>query len=182
MRRALILYGPDLGSLKEKTTRRKPPRVETSHVTPPLIEEHHKNVTLGMDVMHVNGMMLLVTTSRNIKFSTIDAIPNKDERTLLQSISKTVSIFQGGGLRPRFLHADAAFVKDELKVSLGMLGVTLNITAREEHVGDVKQTIRTVKERIRCVYNISCQIASRLRNTISGRFLTSAIRMPSLGP
>ena len=32
-------------------------------------------------------------------------------------------------------------------------GVTLNETLRDEHVGDMEQYIRTVKERMRAIYN-----------------------------
>ena len=36
---------------------------------------------------------------------------------------------------------------------MAALGVTLNATARDEHVGEAERRIRTLKERIRAMYN-----------------------------
>ena len=33
------------------------------------------------------------------------------------------------------------------------MGVTLNETSQDEHVGDIERYIRTVKERMRAIYN-----------------------------
>ena len=36
---------------------------------------------------------------------------------------------------------------------LAEIGITLNETSRDEHVGDIERYIRTVKERMRAIYN-----------------------------
>ena len=36
---------------------------------------------------------------------------------------------------------------------LASMGVTLNETSRDEHVGDIERYIRTVKEHMRAIYN-----------------------------
>ena len=68
------IFGPDIGSLKGKTVRSKPNKVYTEEIKECRIPVEYRDVTLGMDVMHVNGAGLLVTVSRNIKFGTIDVI------------------------------------------------------------------------------------------------------------
>ena len=151
-RRAELIYGPDLGSLKGKTTRRRPPVVDTTETVPPRLAEKHKDVTIALDVMHINNISFLVTTSRVFRFSTMDAIKDKEEDTLIRSIRKTLSVFRRGGLQPRFIMADGAFASDGMEMSMGNLGVKLNTTARDEHVGLIERHIRTVKERIRSVY------------------------------
>jgi hypothetical protein len=40
-----------------------------------------------------------------------------------------------------------------MRADLASLGITLNTTARDEHVGEVERYIRTIKERTRCIYN-----------------------------
>ena len=152
VRRAERIYGTDLGSLKGKTTRRRPPKVDTTETVPPPIQAKHKDVALAMDVMHINDVSFLVMTSRLFRFSTMDAIPNKDDETLIRSIKKTIAVFRRGGLRPRILMADGAFTSDEMEAGMSNLGLKLNTTARDEHVGDIERHIRTVKERVRSVY------------------------------
>jgi hypothetical protein len=43
---------------------------------------------------------------------------------------------------------------EPLRDDLLELGITLNTTANDEHVGDIERYIRTVKERVRCIYNV----------------------------
>jgi hypothetical protein len=58
------IFGPDVGSLMGKTVRRKPhlakPVIEP---LPPQVMSRYHNVTLAADVMHVNGIPMLVTIS-----------------------------------------------------------------------------------------------------------------------
>ena len=103
--------------------------------------------------MHVNNVPFLVTTSRKIHFGTIDAIQSTTDTNIIQSLKKTVAVYRRGGIRPRIVLADGAFTSDDMQASLQLLGITINPTARDEHVGDVERYIRTVKERMRCVYN-----------------------------
>ena len=46
---------------------------------------------------------------------------------------------------------DGEFVP--LRGGLAEIGITLNETSRDEHVGDIERYIRTVKERMRAIYN-----------------------------
>ena len=39
---------------------------------PNVIQEFHKNVTLSVDVMHIKGYAVLVTTSQKYDYSTAD--------------------------------------------------------------------------------------------------------------
>ena len=153
IKRAEKIYGPDLGSLKGKTTRRKAPVVDSSYTVPPRIKEEHKDVTLTVDVLHVNNIPFLATTSRKLHFGTMEAMANTTDDDVMNSLRKVVAIYRRGGLRPRMLLADGAFCSDKMKTELQLIGVLLNPTARDEHVGDIKRYIRTVKERMRCVYN-----------------------------
>ena len=69
------LFGPDVGSLKGKTTRRAPPIVDLPvSVDLTTILKHYGEVTLCVDFMYVNKVPLLVTLLRNIKFGTMEAV------------------------------------------------------------------------------------------------------------
>jgi hypothetical protein len=66
------IFGPDIGSLKGKTTRRKPDVVrQVLESLPPETMKRYRMVTLCIDVMYVNRIPMLVSVSRDIKFGTV---------------------------------------------------------------------------------------------------------------
>ena len=66
------IFGPDLANIKGKTVRRRPEHVSTEIINiPQQILENQSNVTLSADVMFVNGVPFLVSSSRNINLTTI---------------------------------------------------------------------------------------------------------------
>jgi hypothetical protein len=87
------IFGPDIGSLKGKTVRRRPhlakPTIEP--LVPPQIMSRYRNVTLAADVMYVNGIPMLVTISRNLRFATVEALPNWNIKTLVLKGTKAVA-------------------------------------------------------------------------------------------
>ena len=146
------IFGPDIGSLKGKTTRRNPPIVESLVARVPTnILKRYQKVTLCVDIMYVNRVAMLVSISRNIKFGTIEAIPNNKSGVLLKSMRAIIQIYRRNGFV-----VEAALMACEfahLSGELASMGVALNATSRDEHVGDVERFIRTIKERMRAIYN-----------------------------
>jgi hypothetical protein len=70
------ILGPDVGSLKGKTMRRKGEHVAyTSVPVPDTLMLQYRDVTMGADIMFVNKLPFFVTISRNIKFCTAQLIP-----------------------------------------------------------------------------------------------------------
>jgi len=63
------VYGPDIGSLKGKTTRRKPKPVVKDYVEIPReLKETHQDVELAIDTMFVSKIPFLTTISKNIMY------------------------------------------------------------------------------------------------------------------
>ncbi|GKY97397.1 hypothetical protein MPSEU_000698200 [Mayamaea pseudoterrestris] len=147
------IFGPDVGSLKGKTTRRASHLVKPAIVEqlPPAIMSRYRDVTLCADIMYINKVPMLVTFSRSIRFATVEVIQNRTLPVMLKAIESVLKIYARGGFR-----VVAALMDGEFAPMLGALadlGVALNATSEDEHVGEIERFIRVVKERVRATYN-----------------------------
>ncbi|KAL7460368.1 hypothetical protein ACHAXS_002287 [Conticribra weissflogii] len=99
--------------------------------------------------MFVDGLAFIVTVSRDIKFITAQYLPTRTSTDLAGSLRKTIQLYQRGGFRVQALLMDGEFDK----VAKLLPEVVVNTTSAGEHVGDIEQHIRTVKERGRGLTN-----------------------------
>jgi len=146
------IFGPDVGSPKGKTTRQRPDRVrpELTNI-PSSAMDRHRTVALCADLMFINGIPMLVAVSRNIRFGTVEALPNQLGSTLANGIGKVKDICSRGGFRVEIALMDGQF--ETIRGDLANKGITLSATSEDEHVGDIERHIRTVKERVRATHN-----------------------------
>jgi hypothetical protein len=103
--------------------------------------------------MYVNGIPFLLTISRNLKFGTIEALPNRLEATLVAALVSTVQVYKQRGFSMSLGLTDGEFDTSGIRESLAGEGVALDLTGRDEHVGDIERYVRTMKERMRATYN-----------------------------
>jgi hypothetical protein len=69
------IFGPDIGSLKGKTTRAAPSKVRPGMADIPAeIISDYRDATVCADVMFINKILFLVTISRSIKFGTAEML------------------------------------------------------------------------------------------------------------
>ena len=65
------LYGPDIPTIKGKTTRQCPHKLVSDVVSiPHELHDTQHNVCLYIDMMYINGMPFLATILKNIKYHT----------------------------------------------------------------------------------------------------------------
>jgi len=146
------VFGPNLGSLKGKTVKKSSPGVECEMVSlAPDVMQRHKNVTLAIDIMFVNKLAFLVTTSHDIKFGTVEFLPNRTQGQVLSSILRVRQVYAARQFTVTRCHADLKFepLDDDLKEK----GIHLNLAAEGEHVPEGERYIRTIKERTRAIWN-----------------------------
>jgi hypothetical protein len=89
--------------------------------------------------MYVNGIPMLVTISQNILFVTVKALPNRNIPTLVNGIKAVATIYKCAGFRIMTTLMDGEF--EPMRGDLADLGIALNETARDEHVGDIERFI-----------------------------------------
>ena len=150
-KRALHIYGPNVDVPKGKTVRQKSSKInemDTVDVPEQLIN-NNKNVYLYADFMYVQGIPILTMISSGYNFRMVDPFPHKNkanQNDRVAGLKRVVQIYKNRGLRVVQIAADNEFecVRDDLSP------VYLNITAVEEHVNEVEQSIRTIKEQTRC--------------------------------
>jgi hypothetical protein len=172
-KRALIIYGPDIAALKGKTTNSQAaPRAPTFIAVPlpaPILE-HHRNVTLCVDFLFVQGSPYYHTISRGIGFRTIGPVPDRSETTILRKARAAIHLYQTRGLTVRDIYADHEFdcIREDVRP------VVLNVVPTDSHVGEVERSVRTIKERLRsCVHGLPFKRLPRLLIT---RMLADVVR------
>ena len=74
----------------------------------------------------------------------MEAVADWKEATMLKCIKGVVSLYWKAGFKVTTALMDGEFVP--LHGGLAELGLRLNETSRDEHVGDIERYIQTVKE------------------------------------
>ena len=147
IRRALHIYGPELATLKGRTTRSKPLPVPVSTFTPipKSILDHHQYITLAVDFFYVNGIAFLHSISHGYKFRTVESTRNRSKKTMLDGLNKIRQLYLSRGVTISEIRADGEFkcLEHELQPCI------TNIAAPGEHVPEIERSIRTVKESTR---------------------------------
>jgi len=88
---------------------------------------------------------LFHTVSRKLKFRTVSAVKNLKKETMLNEMNLALALYKSRGFQVVNIHSNMEFEC----VQHDFLPITLNITPRDAHVGEVERSIRTIKERVR---------------------------------
>ena len=142
--------------LKGKTTRRRndPVGLNPEAITsiPPDIIKNHGTVIMAMDIMHVNGVAFLTTSSRVINFTSATEVINADMKNVVIALGIILCKYKSRGFNVLSIAADNGFAVLEQNEEFIKLGVVLNLTAEDEHEPHIERFNRTLKERCRMIY------------------------------
>ena len=145
------IYGPDMGTLKGKTTRTKPKPVVSNivDIPPELTAAQHK-VDLCFDTMFVNGYPYFTTISKRIMFRTAARVPDKETHSYQQALFRVIKFYTEAGFDVTKVYCDREFVA---VVRTLPTHIQPNVAAAHEHVPEAERNNRTIKERIRAHFH-----------------------------
>ena len=147
------IFGPDIGTLKGKTTRRKPLPVVSDYIEiPQELVNAQRDITLCIDGMYVNGLTFLSTISRNLYYRTAQYIENRTADEHKEALRSVLRVYNNGGFHVRYVHCNNEFRSIMDKIS-EELGVRPNYANPQEHVPEAERNNRVIKERVRATYH-----------------------------
>jgi hypothetical protein len=147
------IFGPDVGNLKGKSTRRNPIPVVENHIEIPRdLIRSQQGVHLCIDGMKVNGLVFLTTISRNIYYRTATYMPRQTIDQYKDELKGIIRYYNKAGIRVDYIHADNEFrplldpLQDEFQIQF-------NFANPGDHVPEAERNNRVIKERIRATYH-----------------------------
>ena len=92
--------------------------------------KQYKMTTLCINIMTVNGVMFFVSVDPNIKFGTVNAVPDKSMKTCKKVLRKIVGVYSRQEFQVSCVECDMA----SIKMQETMPKVMLSPTFRDEHI------------------------------------------------
>jgi len=147
------IYGPDVGMLKGKTTRPKPPLVKTDVVEiPPEILEQHGDLTFCTDLMFINGIPFLTGIDKSVRNRECHTLENRTSKELYRAIDNVFRRYNNAGFNITDMHVDPEY-KPLMDPVADDLGINMNYTAKGEHVPEAERNNRVIQERVRSTFH-----------------------------
>ena len=104
------IFGPDISTVKGKTTRKKPPRVTINLLDiPPEIKAAQRDVELCVDAFFVNRMPFLSTISKGIYYRTAAYVKNRTVASYQVTLQPILDLCHRSGFPVKHIYADNEF-------------------------------------------------------------------------
>ena len=100
----------------------------------------------------VNKIPFLHTKSEGINLLIVQTGAPRTKGEIIDGIRTEVDTYHNRGFRVRAIHGDGEFDMDDLRASIRP--ISLEITGRNEHDGPNERSVRTIKERSRCICHL----------------------------
>jgi hypothetical protein len=143
------IFGPNLGSLKGKTTYHAPPHF-VGHITPVPhdILATHSNILLTINIMYINRLPFLMAYSCSLRFATVEFLKNCQTPTIRKKLQSVFNLYHHHGFTITKLFANPEFE------ALRPWFPCLDTCGTNDHITNIECFIRTVKDRSRSTYRM----------------------------
>lgn len=174
VRRAVEIYGPDIASLKGKTTDKGPSRATVIDL-PDTGEQREQ--TLHADVFHIGGQAFILAVMRPLKYTFCSILEGKTSEDMTASIKAITAMVESKGFAVKKIEVDPE------RSLASMRGVgDVDVVGVGRHVPLAERQGRVVKERCRLViHSLPFNLAARMVRFLVLFVVTRLNSMPTAG-
>ena len=147
-------FGPDVGSMKGKSTRKSPiPALSNVIEIPTELLSLNEDITLSIDGLNVNTLKFLTSISHDVYYRAgqylIDATAKEYEKLMYE----LYYLYRKSGFTIVEIHCDNEFRKAlDTFCAKQTPPININYASANEHVPRAERNNRTIQERVRCNY------------------------------
>ena len=139
------IFGLDIYTLKGKTIRLKLKAVVNDYVKIPKdLLKTHQDVELCANIMYIQGVVFLVIVSRHIHLISIINLTERKKSALAKAFDQVFCMYNKAGFYIWKLYMDQEF--KVLTDNMADNNIDVNPATVQEHVPEVEQVIRTIKD------------------------------------
>ena len=140
------IYGPDITTLKGKSTRKQPPVVVDDQVdVPDELIQTWNDITLCIDNMFVQGQVFLVAINTTIRYRSATHLKNQSTQELYAGLDRILRIYNTAGYRIGNIHCNREF-RPLLETVCDDMDIAIHCPPVGSHVPEAKQNIWVIKE------------------------------------
>eukprot|EP00980_Cylindrotheca_fusiformis_P016549 scaffold4962_cov112-Cylindrotheca_fusiformis.AAC.3 len=146
------IFGPDISTIKGKSTRPRPQAVIDDYIEiPEELTMHHQDLVMCMDIMFINQCAFLTTIDKSVQFRMTIPIENRSKDELFRGLDVALRYYNKADFRIKRIECDGEFrvMMDQVQDDLD---VEMNYANPGDHVPEAERNNRTVKERVRVGY------------------------------